>query len=175
MEESIKRVSRILAKTPKLRDEILQAAATGRLPILQKLGISRDTFEAVLTGRRGRNAGLEGMGFSGRSEMPHGSLEAIVRVVGRPPLLVKNGTYEKPPTESLRKQLEPHRKRINKVVESVGRVEFRFHRMPWGGTGWMIDKNIVVTNRHVAELVAESDRRGGFRYKSSAIGRPFEA
>ena len=175
MEESIKRVNRILAKTPKLRDEILQAAATGRLPILQKLGISRDTFEAALTGRRGRNAGLEGMGFSGRSEMPHGSLEAIVRVVGRPPLLVKNGTYEKPPTESLRKQLEPHRKRINKVVESVGRVEFRFHRMPWGGTGWMIDKNIVVTNRHVAELVAESDRRGGFRYKSSAIGRPFEA
>ena len=175
MDEAVKRVNRILARTPKLRDEILQAAATGRLPILQKLGISRDRFEAALSGRKSRNEGLEGMGFSRGSEMPGGTLEAIVRVVGRPPLLVKDGTYEKPPTESLRKQLEPHRKRINKVVESVGRVEFRFHRMPWGGTGWMIDKNIVVTNRHVAELVAEADRRGGFSFKSSAIGRPFEA
>src|SRR5262249_34741889 len=73
------------------------------------------------------------------------------------------------------KQLERHRKRINKVVASVGRVEFRFHRMPWGGTGWMIDEKIMVTNRHVAELVAEADRRGGFRFKASAIGRPYEA
>jgi endonuclease G len=173
MEESAKRTNRIFAKTPKLKDEILEAAAGGRLSILAKLGISKDTFEAALTGRRSRNEGLEGI--SRGSEMPGGSLEAIVRVVGRPPLLIKDGTYEKPPTESLRKKLEPHRKRINAVVASVGRVEFRFHRVPWGGTGWMIDEKIMVTNRHVAELVAEADRRGGFRFKASPISRPYEA
>lgn len=173
MEEAAKRTNRIFSKTPNLKDEILQAAASGRLPILDKLGISKDRFEAALSGRRSRNEGLESMPQIG--ELPGGTLEAIVRVVGRPPLLVKDGTYEKPPTESLRKQLEPHRKRINAVVASVGRVEFRFHRMPWGGTGWMIDEKIMVTNRHVAELVAESDRAGGFRFKASAIGRPYEA
>ena len=47
--------------------------------------------------------------------------------------------------------------------------------MPWGGTGWLIDEKIVVTNRHVAELVAEGDGRGGFRYRISVAGVPFGA
>ena len=39
--------------------------------------------------------------------------------------------------------------------------------MPWGGTGWLVDPNVVITNRHVAEIVAESDGRGGFRFRIS--------
>lgn len=183
MNEAVKRTGRIFAKSPKLKDELLDAASSGRLEILNKLRISPTEFEAALTGKRpSASRALEGfrgsgtaMGVAPGPALTGGMLEAIVRVTGRPPLLVKNGTYETPPTKSLQAQLEPHRKRINQAVESVGRVEFRFSRIPWGGTGWMIDDKIMITNRHVAELVAESDRRGGFRFKSSAIGRPLEA
>jgi endonuclease G len=175
-EEALQRTNRILAQTPQLKDELLQAAATGKLAVLDRFGISPDVFQETLSGSRKRAAGLEGMlAGAERAKLPAAALEAIVRVTGRPPLLVRNGTYEKPPAEALRKQLEPHRKHINKVIASTGRIEFRFHRMPWGGTGWMIDRNIAVTNRHVAELVAEAGLRGGFRFRCSPIGRPYEA
>lgn len=172
--EAVRRTERILSKTPQLKDEIAELAATGRLNVLNRLGISSEKFEAALLGQK-RAAVLETMGAGLGGSMPGLTVEAIVRVVGRPPLLVRNGTYESPPTKALRAQLEPHRKRINQVIASVGRIEFRFHRLPWGGTGWMIDQKIAVTNRHVAELVAETNWGGGFRFKASPIGRSYEA
>jgi hypothetical protein len=47
--------------------------------------------------------------------------------------------------------------------------------MPWGGTGWLVDDGVVITNRHVAELVAEADGRGAFRFRVSPAGVPFKA
>ena len=45
-----------------------------------------------------------------------------------------------------------------KVIHAVGRVEFSNFRIGWGGTGWVIadegSDRIVITNRHVASLVA---------------------
>jgi endonuclease G len=98
-----------------------------------------------------------------------------VRRYGRPVILVENDSFDAPELPSVRDAIEPHRARIEHAVKRVGRVEFINHAMPWGGTGWLVDRNIVITNRHVAEIVAEADGRGGFRFRVSAGGVPFGA
>lgn len=84
-------------------------------------------------------------------------LEAIVLVLGRPVLLVRDDDIDPAtlPTDTWRQKLETARTALRAVLPSVGRVELDHHpRLDWGGTGWMVADDVVVTNRHVAELFA---------------------
>lgn len=112
-------------------------------------------------------------------------LEAIVQRVGRPPLLIRNnqvvlGTGQDDSLDDFPPGTDARIRGTDKTIPSVGRVEFTNFRMGWGGTGWVIAEEgadrIVVTNRHVAGLVARrtGDGRGIFmrdpsqlRYKAS--------
>jgi endonuclease G, mitochondrial len=49
----------------------------------------------------------------------------------------------------------------NAAIPSVGRIELTGSRFAWIGTGWLIDENILVTNRHVA---LEFTQRDGQRF-----------
>ncbi|MBI4910727.1 MAG: DNA/RNA non-specific endonuclease [Acidobacteria bacterium] len=174
-EEALHRANQILDQDPEIREQLLGLASKGELNIP---GVDNTVIQRVLDPPRTRTSGgFEAFGIAPREMvgMNSGVFEAIVRKVGRPPLLVKDGTYVKPPTKKLANQLEPNRSKINTVIAGTGRIEFLFHRMDWAGTGWMIDRNIAVTNRHVAELVAEANPRGGFRFRASAAGFPFKA
>ncbi|MBJ3778434.1 DNA/RNA non-specific endonuclease [Acuticoccus mangrovi] len=85
--------------------------------------------------------------------------EAIIVRFGYPPLLVQNGTYVKPALPVWSRRLDPHRAAIDRAIAGVGRVEVSgFPYGNWLGTGWMIDEDIVVTNRHVVKDLAA--RRG---------------
>jgi endonuclease G len=108
------------------------------------------------------------------------ALEAIVQLVGRPPLLVKNnqvvfGTDEVDSLVDFPAGTDARIRSTEKFIPSVGRVEFTNFRMAWGGTGWVIAAEgadrIVVTNRHVAGLVARrtADGRGVFMRDPSQI------
>ena len=103
--------------------------------------------------------------------------EAIIQLVGRPPLVVRNRRVEIEPdslvdfptgTDALIAGTE-------KWIPSVGRVEFVNSDMAWGGSGWVFKKEgndrIVVTNRHVAKLVAQrtSTGKGVFLRDASMI------
>jgi endonuclease G, mitochondrial len=112
------------------------------------------------------------------------TLEAIVQLVGRPPLLVKNsavvfGDDEIDSLTDFPAGTDAAIRGTEKFIPSVGRVEFRNFRMAWGGTGWVVAKEgndrIVVTNRHVASLVARRalDGRGVFLRDPAQI--PFSA
>ena len=65
-----------------------------------------------------------------------------LRILAKPgiasPVLVRTGMYQKPPAAALTARLRPRRARIRRVLGSGGRVNFGFHRLGWGGTGWMI-------------------------------------
>ncbi|MEL6414533.1 MAG: DNA/RNA non-specific endonuclease [Pseudomonadota bacterium] len=92
----------------------------------------------------------------GNAEAPPPT-EAIIMRHGYPILLVQDGTFETPELEVWKKRLSPHRKKINKAISSVGRVELNGHpQFNWLGTGWLLDENTIITNRHVAELFVES-------------------
>lgn len=98
--------------------------------------------------------------------------EAIILLFGRPVLLVKNNTFEVPPSDEWRTRLFPTKSKIERAIRSVGRIELMEHpSYEWVGTGWMVAENVVVTNRHVAMLFAE--RKGKkFAFSLNPEGEP---
>lgn len=76
-------------------------------------------------------------------------LEAIVLLFGRPALLIQDGRFLAPPADWT--ILESHREAIEKTLRSVGRVEVQGHpNLEWVGTGSLVARDILMTNRHVA-------------------------
>lgn len=95
-----------------------------------------------------------------RSTRPY--TEAVIREFMRPVLLVRNNRIELPRSSEIRSRILPTRAQLEARLASVGRVEFVGNpQYRWGGTGWVIADNVIVTNRHVAELIV---RRSGRRF-----------
>ena len=99
--------------------------------------------------------------------------EAIVQRMGRPTLLVRNDTFEVPPTDTWRARLHPTKSKLDAAIRSVGRVEVAGSGSPFLGTAWMIGEGVAVTNRHVAVEFARKKGRE-FVMRSNPIGQPFE-
>jgi S1-C subfamily serine protease len=94
------------------------------------------------------------------------ALEAIVRLAGRPAILIQEGAFFPPPAE-WRGALEKHRQPIEKTFISVGRIDLEGHpRLDWVGTGFLVGRDVVMTNRHVAREFVEQTGRGGLRIAS---------
>lgn len=98
---------------------------------------------------------------------PLTQLEAIVRLVTRPPMVVENGAVSLIPLpDEFGADIDIKIKRNEHWIGSVGRVEFINHSMTWGGTAWVVGEEadgrhlLVVTNRHVAKIVARRNARG---------------
>lgn len=109
---------------------------------------------------------LEGMGGGLDEEL---AFETIVVREGRPVLLVESNDYriEGPESEVWKERLESSgvRKAIRSVIPAIGRIEVANHpSFSWVGTGWLADDDVIVTNRHVAELFSvRSGERFVFR------------
>jgi V8-like Glu-specific endopeptidase len=96
-------------------------------------------------------------------------LEAIVLLTGRPAILIHNGRFFHPPTEWL--MLEDQRKEIESNCQSVGRIELKGHpSYEWVGTGFLVADDVIMTNRHVAEVFCQmgTDLKWDFRPGMSA-------
>jgi endonuclease G len=90
--------------------------------------------------------------------------EAIVLLLGRPVLLVRGDDIDPETlgTDTWRARLEQSRAVVRGAIPSVGRIELRNHpQLDWVGTGWVIADDVVITNRHVAQVFA---RRDGERF-----------
>ncbi|MBB4615378.1 DNA/RNA non-specific endonuclease [Novosphingobium taihuense] len=151
-----------VAMTPDMVEAIRAKAQRGTLPPAAMAGLSRAAIEAIATDV----APLE-------SVVPLAALEAIVQLTGRPPLLVRNGSIVMEPLTDL-----PGADALvigtEALLPSVGRVEFRNYDMAWGGTGWVVAHDgadlLVVTNRHVAKLVARRTFDGSGVFMRSPAG-----
>jgi endonuclease G len=104
----------------------------------------------------------------------HSGLEAIVERFGRPSLLVIGDTFELPESQEWRNRLRDTRAAIESGVLGVGRVDIRFHALPYAGTAWLVADDIAVTNRHVAKAFAHR-RNGLFPFSTGAHGMTYEA
>lgn len=100
--------------------------------------------------------------------------EAVILRTGRPVLTIFNNDvkleFSDAESEVWRQRLTDARNIVAGVIPSVGRIEVQNHpQLDWAGTGWFIDKNIIVTNRHVAELFGRNTSNG-FIFRQSATG-----
>lgn len=76
-------------------------------------------------------------------------LEAIILLFGRPAILIQDGKFFPPPADWT--VLESQRDAIQRTFQSVGRIEVQGHpRLDWIGTGFLVAKDVIMTNRHVA-------------------------
>ncbi len=141
-----------------------------------------DEIEAAVKGRRA-HAGLEGLDLDSSSlkksfaafaesgavpdDSDAGSMaEAIILRLGRPSFLIQNDTFVIPPDQQVWKnRLQPGRANLEAAIKAVGRVELQGHAsFPWVGTAWLVESDVIVTNRHVAnEFARQSGRAFVFR------------
>src|SRR4051812_31910678 len=153
-----------LKASPELEQAVRDAVAAGSVPGLGPDVVRPDAGDVLAAGSQP----LE-------SVVRLDALEAIVRRVGRPPLMVRDNAVVLEPLPDFPTGTDTKIKHVEVDIRSVGRVEFLNHTMAWGGTGWVIasgdTSRVVVTNRHVAKLVARrgSDGRGIF-LRSPATG-----
>jgi endonuclease G len=155
-EESLNRLESMRARSPRMFDAAAKAVAEGRFNVA-RLGMPRENVLKALSGQR---SGLESMA----AVLSPIGLEAIVRRIGRPPLVVRGGKVVLEPLEDFPDDIDAKISDAERIVSSVGRIEFVNHSMAWGGTGWVVDKKddgyLVLTNRHVAKIVAKRTADG---------------
>jgi V8-like Glu-specific endopeptidase len=78
-------------------------------------------------------------------------LEAIILLTARPAILVQDGKFLQPPVEW--QKLDTVRAEIESNLPRVGRIELDGHpSMEWVGTGFLVARDVVMTNRHVAKV-----------------------
>lgn len=141
-------------------DAVLTSAEQGN-PLLDELGLTLDTFRAMVETPPQR--------LQTRGESPV-RMEAIIEIIRRPPLIVENGRVRGKETLAafFDGTISGDITAVEKYIPSVGRIEFLNHSRGWGGTGWVIedrgDRLRIVTNRHVAKIVAQRTFRGDAVY-----------
>ena len=113
---------------------------------------------------------------AGATSSDAAAAESIIVALGRPTLLVQNGSFELPSDVELAQRLNAARPLINSRLASVGRVEVDdgARRYPLG-TAWLVAKNIVVTNRHVAQYFIEDGAGGAPQFMRNLQNRPHRA
>ena len=125
--------------------------------------------------KSGLRASLESGAPSAKPGANTRSFEAVIRWY-RPVLKVINDEFERgvkvapedPDQEASKAMMELLDRRrgiLDPALRSVGRIELRGNaRFPWVGTGWIIasddDKDIVITNAHVAREFAMRSANG---------------
>lgn len=167
-QESIGRLETIRLRSPGMLVAAQKALEEGRVDP-ERFGLRRQSaLEATAAPHR-----LEALG------VPATALEAIVRLTGRPPLLVKNGAVVMQPLDDFPSGSDAAIKAAEPFIPSIGRVEFLNFSMPWGGTGWVVERKtdgfLVLTNRHVAVLVAKRGADGPIFMRSPGSGARYGA
>src|ERR1700751_1103620 len=118
---------------------------------------SRDGgLESIDTGISPAENGLKKVAEGRQHELTDeemNGLEAIVLPQNRPVVFVKGDFYDD--VEHPWEKLNPSevKARVSRAFPSIGRIEVpNMPQIPYGGTGFVVGKRLVMTNRHVAKL-----------------------
>lgn len=96
-------------------------------------------------------------------------LEAIVMPMERPVVDVVSEDFQAPPPPWQHLGQGVEHDKLCGVIPSVGRIELPEHPyLPYGGTGFVVGDDLIMTNRHVAELFAEGVGVQGVLFRTGA-------
>ena len=144
--------NRILANDPQLAVHIRKLASAKRKPTWLSNAVEglRDISQLPAT----------------EAVAPNLELQSIVQRVGRPVFGVIGGKVDLDTTSAedgvWNTRLQQAAAVLGPSIAAVGRVEATNWPIgaPYVGTGWLIDENLIVTNRHVALEFAERGQKG---------------
>lgn len=98
-------------------------------------------------------------------------LESIILAFKRPSFLIRQNTFDPSPSETWNELLSHNKVQINRAIPAVGRIEMKNHSsLDWAGSGFLIQEQIIVTNRHVAEHFVQISP-DGYHWKMNARGK----
>jgi len=81
------------------------------------------------------------------------ALEAIIIPDKRPAVDILNGDFQVVHPLWTGFNSDPIKQNIKKTIPSIGRIELPHHpTLPYGGTGFVVGVDLLMTNRHVAEI-----------------------
>ena len=170
------------------RDDRLRAAVAELISKDSKLGNelkgihARESKKLRMLERVPAMAGPEGALSLPGDEMPPMAVETIVMRTGRPVLAIKHNDAElgqldfsDAESQEWRKKLVAAHDHLVAATRAVGRIELQNNPdYEWVGTGWLVAKDVVVTNRHVASIFAQ--RRGeNFVFRAGTQSRRMNA
>ncbi len=184
-EERVASVERRL--TPAVRQAVERAIALNRVPAPLRSMLAQSARDG-LGGRGGPH--LERLGPSAETQgrrrlstelglVPLAGLEAIVQRFGRPPLLIHDDRVVLENLDDFPEGTDALIRGVERWIPSVGRIEFMNNAMAWGGTGWIVreagGRSLVITNRHVASVVAGRRTDGRAIFLRSPYGQTYGA
>lgn len=107
------------------------------------------------------------------------SVRNIVLRVGRPVLAIVDGaaqlTFKDSESEVWRSRLQASGDQLRRAARAVGRINVvGIPDLEYAGTGWLVEKNTILTNRHVAREFGRRTR-GGFAFKQGSDEAPLRA
>ncbi|WP_292452783.1 phospholipase D-like domain-containing protein [Mesorhizobium sp.] len=141
----------------------------------------RPELKQEVAAKLGRAEGVEGA--NGAGPVDARALETIVseqRPVffagadgrGRPTIDLADATIRGAEASFLKEELQRRQAVVAPLLSRIGRIDVEgMAGTPFVGTGWIIDDGIVVTNRHVAEIIARRSA-SGYSFRMGAAGQP---
>ncbi len=119
---------------------------------------------------------LESVALESGADLKAMVLETIVRE-GRPAFPIQNGRvnfsdgFQDAAAQTVVDSLKSALPIVEPLFPLVGRIDVDNYpiALPYLGTGWLVDRDLVVTNRHVAELMAQEED-GIFRFRPGRLG-----
>ena len=142
--------------------EALEEQIKKRIPDDQSPLVAKTVAaESLANAESALNKTAGGASPSTLTDLEIAGLEAIIEVTGRPAIRYSNGRIQTPNSlgenERWRVLVVTARHKIEGASSSVGRIMLKGGLgLPENiGTGWRIGNDLVVTNRHVAQLLAE--------------------
>lgn len=92
-----------------------------------------------------------------------GALEAVVRTDGsRPSFMIRNGKVDRltSPVGSWGTNLDGSELLLGDMIPCVGRIDHPDVDQGFAGTGFLIHENLILTNRHVLQQIADKTEKG---------------
>ena len=166
------------AHLERLRTMLLQVSSESpEADVLESAGGRVEAIEGVPEEQRA--AALEGLRRLSATEVlrddtidgdQQHALEAIILPKERPALLVVGDTFSAPPFPWEHLGSTDFKTRIDKVIPLIGRIEVPKHpSVPYGGTGFVVGPNLLMTNRHVAEIFTSGLGQRTLMFRTAAV------
>lgn len=144
-------------KAKRLRDLLKQISPDERLETIARRHPAEEVvLEGMPAGVGTPDDGLQKLAegrFEDVTDSEMLNLEAIIMPENRPVVFVMKGSYDQLgyPWTDLNSQI--YKGRIDPLLPLVGRVEVPSSpNVPYAGTGFVVGKNLIATNRHVAQI-----------------------